>query len=616
MPDSQYKVMFQPQGRAVSVLEGTTILEAAAVAGLVIDTPCGGAGTCGKCRVQVSQGATEPCDSDRKTFTEAELAQGWRLACRTRVNGDLVTHVPTGSLFGGDHQIAHGSAVGGPTEVRPAIRKVHVELSPPTLEDPRPDLLRLEEKTGPFKVDVAMLRHAPGRLRQQGYKGTAVLSDHRLIDIEEGDTTKRCLGVAIDVGTTTMVASLLNLCDGRELAVVSRMNPQVSFGDDVLSRIEHSTSCPHCLEELRQAVVQEIGGMIRALCDEAGFDARFIYEAAFAGNTTMQHLLCGVDPSPMGTVPFAPAYARGLLLSARDLGIPINPHGTCYVFPVIGGFVGGDTVAGMLATRIDELEGPVLMVDIGTNGEIVLAHDGELLAASTAAGPAFEGARISCGMRGARGAIEKVVLDGDVHLGVIGNVPPMGICGSGLIDLAAEMLRVGIVSPEGRLLPADELPTGLPSALARRIHTADDGSTVFVLMDSEGGTTHKSLSLTQRDIRELQLGSGAIRAGISMLLRKAGLTATDLKTVLIAGGFGSFIRRDNAQRIGLLPPEVDHERIHYVGNVSLAGARWALLSLEARQHGEELARRIRHVELSVDGDFQAEFAEAMIFPGG
>jgi len=303
-----------------------------------------------------------------------------------------------------------------------------------------------------------------------------------------------------------------------------------------------------------------------------------------------------------------------MLLSARDMEIPINAHGMCYIFPVIGGFVGGDTVAGMLATRIDELEGPVLMVDIGTNGEIVLAHDGELLAASTAAGPAFEGARISCGMRGARGAIEKVLLDGDVHLGVIGNVSPVGICGSGLIDLAAEMLRQGIVSSEGRLLPADELPTGLSSALAGRVRTVDNGGTVFVLTEPDGGTTHKSLSLTQRDIRELQLGSGAIRAGLSMLLRKVGLKPADLKTILIAGGFGGFIRRDKAQRIGLLPPDVDHQRIHYVGNVSLAGARWALLSLEARKHGEELARRTRHVELSVDGDFQMEFAEAMIFP--
>jgi len=614
MSENQHSVTFQPQGRSVSVLNGTLILEAAASAGLVLDTPCGGAGTCGKCRVEIAQGAPDPTDADRRIFGEAELRQGWRLACQNVVNGNMVIHVPAPSLFGMELQIAVDSAVGGPAEVRPAIRKVYVELSPPTLEDARPDLLRLEEKTGPFMVDVTMLREAPKRLRRQGFKGTAVLSDHRLIDFEEGDTTEQCFGVAIDVGTTTIAASLMNLCSGRELAVVSRMNPQVSFGDDVLSRILHSVSCPHCLEELRRAVAGEIGGMIQSLCEEAGVNPQYIYEASFAGNTTMQHLLCGADPSQLGKIPFAPAYGRGMLLSARDMEIPINPHGMAYVFPIIGGFVGGDTVAGMLATRIDALEGPVLMVDIGTNGEIVLAYNGELLAASTAAGPAFEGARISCGMRGTRGAIEKVVLGEDVHLAVIGNVAPVGICGSGLIDLVAELLRVGVVSSEGRLHPAGELPAELSQALAQRVQTDQNGNPMFVLAAPDSGTLHKSLSLSQRDVRELQLGCGAIRAGVSILLRKAGLTPADLKTVLIAGGFGGFIRRDKAQRIGLLPPEVDHRRIRYVGNVSLAGGRWALLSLEARNHGEELARRTRHVELSIDGDFQAEFVEAMIFP--
>ena len=614
MSSRQHSVTFQPQGRVVSVLDGTTILEAAAAAGLVIDTPCGGAGTCGKCRVQVSSGAPDPCDADRSAFTQTELSAGWRLACQGRVHSDLIAHVPTDSLFGGDYQIARDAAVSGPAEVQPAIRKLYVELAAPSLEDPRPDLLRLEERTGPFNVDVAMLRHAPSQLRRQDYRGTAVLSDHQLIDLEEGDTTRRCFGVAIDVGTTTVAASLLNLCNGQELAVVSRMNPQVSFGDDVLSRIHHSASCPHCLDELRQAIVKEIGGMIRALCDEAGVHPRWIYEATFAGNTTMQHLLCGVDPSPLGAVPFAPAYGRGMLLAARDMDIPINPHGMCYVFPVIGGFVGGDTVAGMLATQLDRLDGPVLMVDIGTNGEIVLARDGELLAASTAAGPAFEGARISCGMRGARGAIEKVLLDDNVRLGVIGDVAPMGLCGSGLIDLAAELLRVGVVSPEGRIRAADELPDAVPPALAARVRTDENGHAAFVLAEPDGGSPRKALSLTQRDIRELQLGCGAIRAGMSILLRRAALRPTDLRTILIAGGFGGFVRRDKAQRIGLLPPEVDHRRLHYVGNVSLAGARWALLSLAARHHGEDLARRTRHVELSMDTDFQTEFAEAMVFP--
>jgi uncharacterized 2Fe-2S/4Fe-4S cluster protein (DUF4445 family) len=614
MSQSQHKVTFQPQGRTVSVLSGTTILEAAAIAGLVIDTPCGGAGTCGKCRVQVTQGAENPTEADRRVFSHEDLRQGWRLACQNTVSEEMVIRVPSASLFGGDHQIVGDSTVGGPKQVLPAIRKMYVELSPPTLEDSKPDLLRLEEKIGPFKVDVPMLRQVPKRMRAQGFKGTAVLSDHWLIDFEEGDTTNRCFAVAFDIGTTTMVASLLDLCSGKELAATSRMNPQVSFGDDVLSRIKHSTSCPHCLDELRRVVIEEAGRMIEALCSKAGVSSQHIYETAFAGNTTMQHILCGIDPSQLGGVPFAPAYGRGLLLSVKDLEIPINPHGVAYVFPVIGGFVGGDTVAGMLATQIDLLDGPVLMVDIGTNGEIILAHDGRLLAASTAAGPAFEGARISCGMRGTRGAIEKVVLDGDVHVGVIGDVAPMGICGSGLIDLIAELLRQGIVSPEGRLRPSEELPADLAPSLARRVRLDQRGHATFVVAEPASGTILKTITLTQRDVRELQLGCGAIRASISILLRQAGLSAADLKMVLIAGGFGSFIRRNQAQRIGLIPHEIGHERIHYVGNVSLAGARWALLSLEARKHAEEIARRTLHVELSVDGNFQAEFVDAMVFP--
>jgi uncharacterized 2Fe-2S/4Fe-4S cluster protein (DUF4445 family) len=425
MSEKQHRVTFQPQGRGVSVLSGTMILEAAANAGLVIDTPCGGVGTCGKCRVQIVQGRSEPTDADISVFGEEDLKEGWRLACQNIVSGDMVIHVPTGSLFGEEHQIAREVTVGKPTEIRPAVRKVYVELSPPSLEDSRADLFRLEEEIGAFKVDVAMLRKAPKRLRKQGFKGTAVLSDHQLIDFEEGDTTGRCFGAAFDIGTTTMIASLVNLCTGEELAVASRLNPQVTFGDDVLSRIKHSASCPHCLEQLRGVLIEKTGEMIRNLCEEADISSNHIYEASFAGNTTMQHLLCGADPSQLGEVPFAPTYGRGMLLSAADMEIPINPHGMVYVYPVIGGFVGGDTVAGMLATQIDTLKGPVLMVDIGTNGEIVLAHNGKLLAASTAAGPAFEGARISCGMRGTRGAIEKVVLDSDVHLGVIGNAAPI-----------------------------------------------------------------------------------------------------------------------------------------------------------------------------------------------
>jgi uncharacterized 2Fe-2S/4Fe-4S cluster protein (DUF4445 family) len=612
--EDEFQVTFQPWNRTVFVLAGTSIPEAAARAGLIIDTPCGGTGTCGKCRVQITQRASNPNEVDHRTFSGEELRCGWRLACQTAIVCNLVVHVPTASLFGGDQQIVRETSVAGRGEVLPSIHKVYVELTPPTLRDSTADLLRLEMKIGSFQTDLAMLRQVPRRLRAHGFKGTAVLSDCRLIEFEGGDTTNRCFGVAFDLGTTTMVASLVNLRSGRELAIASRMNPQVVFGDDVLARIKHSSSCAHGLDQLRRVVVEESARMIQALCEQTGVRPDDIYEVVFAGNTTMQHLLCGIDPSQLGEIPFAPAYARGLRLPPGELEMPINPRGVVYVFPVIGGFVGGDTVAGILATQLDSMDGPVLLIDIGTNGEIVLGHNGTLWAASTAAGPAFEGARISCGMRGTRGAIEQVILDEDVRLGVIDSVTPVGICGSGLIDLVAELLHHGIVSPAGRMLPSDGLPTGLPESLAKRVQQDDEGHGRFVLTDAGPDVATKALALTQRDVREFQLGCGAIRAGMAILLRKAGLSASNLETVLIGGGFGSFIRRIHAQRIGLIPWEIDHRRIRNVGNVSLAGARWALLSVKARERGEELARRTQHVELSNDADFQAEFAEAMLFP--
>jgi uncharacterized 2Fe-2S/4Fe-4S cluster protein (DUF4445 family) len=281
------------------------------------------------------------------------------------------------------------------------------------------------------------------------------------------------------------------------------------------------------------------------------------------------------------------------------------------VMPLIGGFVGGDTVAGMLATSLAESTGPTLLVDIGTNGEIVLAAGGKLSAASTAAGPAFEGARIQHGMRGSLGAIERVTFDGQLHLGVIGNVPPLGICGSALIDLAAELLRHGIVTPEGRLLAADQLPSDVPDELARRASPACPAS--FLVAGESASGTGRPIVLTQRDVRELQLATGAIRAGIRILLQRAGLAPADLDTVLVAGGFGNYIRRSSAQRIGLLPPEIEPERIRYQGNTSLAGAQMAAFSRSARQLADDLARRTEHVDLSRDPDFLNAFADAMTF---
>ena len=613
MSDQQVRVTFQPQGRSVTVMSGTKIVEAAARAGLTLDTPCGGAGVCGKCRVQVTTGQCEPSDHDRSKLSAEELDHGWRLSCQTAIRRDSIIHVPDTSLFASQAQILT-EAQKDRTAVQSAVRKIYVELAEPTLEDHAADLQRLEKHVGEFKADLPLLRSLSAAMRKCGFKGTAVLTDHRLIDFEPGDTSAHCYGAAFDIGTTTLVGSLLDLRTGQELGVTSRLNPQVSFGDDVLSRIQYSSATADNLAELNQVTTKAIGEMIDILCGEAKVDRRWVYEIALAGNTTMEHLLCGIDVTQLGHVPFVPVYARGLMVPAAELGVPIAPHGAAYVFPVIGGFVGGDTSAGILATRINELPGPVMMIDIGTNGEIVLAHQGKLWAASTAAGPAFEGARISCGMRATRGAIEKVVLDGDVRLNVIANAAPIGLCGSGLIDAVAELRRVGIVTPEGRMLPPDELPADLCQSLRKRVAMDEKGQPEFLLAAGEGAMRENRVTLTSRDVRELQLATAAIRAGFKILLKQAGLVTSDLQLVLVAGGFGSFIRRSNAQRIGLLPTDIDHKKIHYVGNASLNGARWALVSTLERKRAEQLARETVHVELSQDMDFQMEFAESMIFP--
>ncbi len=610
----QCRVTFQPQGRSVHVLAGTTLIEAAALAGLTLDTPCGGAGTCGKCRVRVTAGAEQPSALDVQTFREEERQAGWRLACQTRVGGAMVVEVPAASLFASVCRIQEASATGEVEEIEPAVRKVYVELAPPTQEEDAPDLLRLERQIGLFEADVHVLRDLPRTLRDEGFRGTAVLADHRLIDFEAGDTTSRCFGAAFDIGTTTLVGVLLDLRGGEELAVASSINPQVRIGDDVLARILYAEE-PGGLADLRKAVVGEVDALIGRLCEAAGVARGCVYEVTFSGNTTMQHLLCGIDPSALGQLPFVPAYARGLLLRASDLGVRVHPRAYAYVMPVIGGFVGGDTVGGILTTRLLASDGPSLLVDVGTNGELVLTHDGRLWAASTAAGPAFEGARISCGMRAGPGAIEKVLFDGDLRVSVIGECKATGLCGTGLIDVAAEMIRAGLVSSAGRLLPPDALPMNVSEVIRRRVRVDPAGKVAFTLVEASESGTGEDITVTQRDVRELQLAAGAIRAGIRILLKQVGLAPEHLTQVVLAGGFGSFIRRRNARQIGLLPPELESHHIHYVGNTSLSGARWVLLSRSARREAETLARRTRHVELSLDPDFQIEFGEAMIFPG-
>ena len=606
------KVIFEPSGRTVFVLPGTSLLEAAAEAGLIIQSPCGGAGKCGKCVVRVHSGHCPPSESEQAALGAEQVAEGYRLACQARVQkSPLTIGVPESSLFQSQQKILVADTK-DKLEILPRVRKDYVELPLPTQSDSESDVERLRRAIGPFDLSITALRALPAALRRANFKVTTVIVDHELVSVEAGSTVDKSFGVAFDIGTTTIVGTLVDLGTGADLAVSARMNPQTAFGDDVVSRIALCRRETGGLLQLQDSVLGAVREIIKDLLRQANVSGDNVYEVVFSGNTTMQQILCGVDPSPLGELPFVPAFRQSVQMEAADLGLPVNREANVYVFPQIGGFVGGDTVAGIIATRLVQSERPAILVDIGTNGEIVLSHHGKLVATSVAAGPAFEGARITNGMRGTTGAIEKVIVDGDVRVNVIGNAKASGICGSGLIDAAAEMLRLGVLDTTGRILGPGELPAGLSKPVLSRLVPHGE-EFCFVLATAKDSATGKPLCLYQRDMRELQLANAAIRAGINILLRREGLTPADLDSVLLAGAFGNFIRRSNARRIGMLPT-IPCSRIRFVGNTASFGAKRALLSTAEKDYAERVCVQTEHVDLSLEPEFQMEFSEAMLLP--
>jgi len=611
MKSKEIKVTFQPSGRSVFVLPGTLMLEAAGRAGIVLQTPCGGHGTCGKCRVKIVDGVSSASPATERILPSEEIEQGYRLACQSYVDQPMVVEIPVESTFEAAQQILTDHAGRG-TLLDPVVSKRHFHLETPTSENALSDVARLQSALGEISISFELLLKLSHFLRSHNWEGTGIVSDHRLIGLEPGDTSEVSYGIAVDLGTTTVVGTLIDLTTGEEKAVSSTMNPQVSFGDDVISRISRVRENHGALAEMQQAAIKAIHSVIRNLREQAAVDATHIYEVVVAGNSTMQQLLCGLDPSPLGEVPFVPTFNDALRIPAQALGLGIHPGGEIFVFPQIGGFVGGDTVAGMLAAGLDKPEESTLLVDIGTNGEIVLAYDGKLQATSTAAGPAFEGARITQGMRATAGAIEKVVLQEDILLNVIGNTRPVGLCGTALIDTVAELLRKGIIDQTGRILPPDEVSADVSKQLLSRL-VSKNNQIHFLLVPPEESASGEPIYLWQKDVRELQLATGAIRAGINILLRRSGLKPDDLGNVLLAGAFGNFIRRNNARRIGLLP-QIPCGRIHFIGNAASLGAKLALLSSKERARTDHLRRNAEHVDLSLDSEFQMEFTMAMIFP--
>ncbi len=612
MKQNEVRVTFQPSGQNVYVLPGTVLLEAAGRAGIILQTPCGGKGTCGKCKVKIMNGQCSPLVASAQTLSDEQIEEGFRLACQSHVENDLVVEIPQESRFETTDRILTGDT-GESTALRPVVSKRFFNIEAASGYNAASDVARFQSSVGNVEIPFHLLQKLPGFLRVHNWQGTAVVVGSRLVGMEVGDTSDMAYGVAVDLGTTTVVATLFDLVAGEERAISSVMNPQVGFGDDVISRISRVRENHGMLAEMQQAVLKAVNVLIQELSEQGDVAARYIYEIVIAGNSTMQQIFCGLDSTALGEVPFAQVFDAPLNIPAATLGIVANPGAEIFVFPQIGGFVGGDTVAGMLAARMDKSEGASLLIDIGTNGEIVLACNGRLLATSTAAGPAFEGARIKQGMRAMAGAIEKVVIQKDVLINVIGNSSPVGLCGTALIDTVAELLRHGIIDETGRILSKADISADIPVSVSDRL-VSDHGETRFLLVDAKDSASREAIYLWQRDVRELQLATGAIRAGINILLRQAELTPDDLREVLLAGAFGNFIRRNNARRIGLLP-QISCDRIRFIGNAASLGAKLALRSVHERELARELGEKAEHVDLSLDTEFQTEFGMAMMFPG-
>jgi uncharacterized 2Fe-2S/4Fe-4S cluster protein (DUF4445 family) len=602
---------FQPSGTRVRVPPGVTLFDAASWNGIAIDSTCGGHGTCKKCKIRITDGHVPTSPLDARAFSPDELRDGWRLACRALATADLQIEVPP--LVTRPKAATVG--VGRQVILRPAAQKRYLELDEPTLADQRTDLERVLAGVDDLelRVDLGVLRSIGSVLRAADFKVTAVIVDDVLIDVQPGDTTARLYGIAFDLGTTTVVATLLDLTTGTPLAVASMLNKQQPFGADVITRISAIMMEPDALGTLARLAHETLAELTADVCGQAGVDPAEVCEVAMAGNATMTHIALGIDPEPLGVAPFIMAARQLPEVRAADLDLPVHPRARAFPFPAFGAYVGGDITAGLIASGMDRDSRLRLFVDIGTNCEIVLGNRDWLLATAAPAGPAFEGAAIRCGMRAADGAIEVVSMTPDgLDLRVIGDAEPAGLCGSGLVDAVASLVSVKLLDGSGRFVPEDQA-ADLAPGLAGRL-TALGQERVFVLhWLGEPGDVARSIYLSQRDVRELQFAKAAIATGWRILLEEAGLAPGDIQQVLLAGSFGSYLSPGNAIRLGLVP-KLPTARVVSAGNVAGEGAKMALLSVRERAGALALQEEVRYVELSDRGDFNDAFVDQLQFP--
>jgi len=614
----KYQVAFQPSGRRGEIEEGKTILEASRELGVEIESLCGGEQTCGKCKVKLMEGEVSPfAEEEGKFISESAKIEGYRLACSTTIHGNVLVFVPEESLL--QKQVVRKEAMQKQVEHKPAVVPYPVELSRPSFHDLRSDFDRLREALSEkyhlehLDIDTPALLNLPLALRRGEWKITAAIwMDREILDIKPSPING-IYGLAVDVGTTTVAGHLCDLISGALVATESMMNPQVIYGEDVMSRTTYAMAHPDGVQALHQTIIKGLNELIKAVTQRANLSPKDIFELTMVGNTVMHHLFLGIDPQYVAVSPFPPALHRSISVKARDLGLNIHPSANVFVLPVEAGFVGADNVGVLIAQTPYQQDEMVLIIDVGTNGELVMGNRKKLISASCATGPAFEGAHIKFGMRAAPGAIERVQIDPEtfeVRFKVIGkdawskeldHPGAIGICGSGIIDAIAELYRTGIIDKSGRFNKK------IPSPRAR----IGDLMPEFVLAWKEETAIGKEITITQKDVRNVQLGKAALYAGATLMMQRLGIEKLD--RIILAGAFGTYIDPENALVLGMFP-DCDLKNVVAVGNAAGDGARIALLNNEKRAEADEIARKVEYLELTIETDFQKEFVEALQFP--
>jgi uncharacterized 2Fe-2S/4Fe-4S cluster protein (DUF4445 family) len=623
--NTQAIVVFKPSGRVVEVEVGTLLSDAAVEAGIDLNLPCGGQGRCGRCRVRVEHGAISHRSGVR--LSSAELDEGWALGCQAVIKGDAVIFVPEQEKIEvefitktvGAERVALAAEYKG--ERDPSVLRAHLTIEPPSLDDQTTDWdrlvreLSLQHNIQHVTASLPMLRTLGRDLREAEWDVTAVLdmddpianpcATPRLVDLLPGDQTDRCYGVAIDIGTTSNVVYLVDLAKGRVIDRASAYNAQIQAGEDVISRIIFSQKRDG-LRRLQQMVLKTLNALLDDLTSRNQIPPRQLSKAVVTGNTTMIQLFLALDPKYLREMPFIPAISQLPQITAEEIGLNINPQATVDCLPVVGAYVGADISAGVLASGMYDTDKLTLFIDVGTNGELVLGNRDWLITCACSAGPAFEGSGVRHGMRATAGAIEEIWIDHrtyDPTYETIGGLPARGICGSGMIGLLAEMFVTGILDKAGKV--RRDLPTP-------RVRVGDHGAEYVVVWANQSGIG-TDIVINEVDIENLLRTKGAIYAGFSVLVQSVGVELADVEQVLIAGAFGQYINVEKAIQIGLLP-DMPWDRFQYLGNTSVLGAFYSLVSRPMRREAIQVANKMTYLELSADNSFYDQFMSALFLP--